>query len=606
MLDGVLLLTSGLLLGLYAAHELAPTWWATAAALLRRFATVSPPRPATLREAVLVPDQDRSSAIGTGPRPTQPSGALAPERKTRRVVIVVAPLAVMALAFALRVVKITEAPYGFFCDEASNALDAYWLVHTLHDQHGAFLPAFFEALGPDDWRGGLSIYWSVPFIALLGLSEFAVRCASAVAGTLTVWLTYVFVARAINRPLGLISAFLLAITPWHIMTSRIGFEWISVPLVIALCLWLFFLGLERPRWLPLVFVCAALGVYTHFSGRAFFPLLLVALVIIYAPLLRRHQYECTIGVIAAGIVLIPAILAVFNGTFFAHFRQVARTSPSLGDRMATFWANYQAHFEPGFLFQTSDIVLRHFVRGFGMLYPVEAPFMLIGLAVVIARHRRVDLLLLAWLLLYPIAASTVSPPLISRSIPGVIVLQILAAQGIYAIYRGAMWGAGYLHVGQRYRRALVTTLTGLLLLVGLGATAGFMKAYLVDYPTYSSGWWGWQWGPQKIVPYFEAHRQQYDRELWNAEANAPDELLRFYTTPDTGPCRQCAITNVADPAVVSTDYVPRSHELWALSPEALQGSTLRLVPHRIVSDLTYPGGQVAYLFVATGPQIRPG
>src|SRR5438105_124375 len=125
MLDGVLLLTGGLLLGLYAAHELAPTWWATAAALLRRFATVSPPRPATLREAVLVPDQDRSSAIGTGPRPTQPSGALAPERKTRRVVIVVAPLAVMALAFALRMVKITESPYGFFCDEASNALDAY-------------------------------------------------------------------------------------------------------------------------------------------------------------------------------------------------------------------------------------------------------------------------------------------------------------------------------------------------------------------------------------------------------------------------------------------------------------------------------------------------
>ena len=118
--------------------------------------------------------------------------------------------------------------------------------------------------------------------------------------------------------------------------------------------------------------------------------------------------------------------------------------------MATFWANYQAHFEPGFLFQTSDIVLRHFVRGFGMLYPVEAPFMLIGLAVVIARHRRVDLLLLAWLLLYPIAASTVSPPLISRSIPGVIVLQILAAQGIYTTYRGVMWGAGYLHVRRHY------------------------------------------------------------------------------------------------------------------------------------------------------------
>ncbi len=513
--------------------------------------------------------------------------------------------AILVLALALRVVNITGSPYGFFCDEASDALDAYWLGHTLHDQHGVLLPAFFEALGPQDWRGGLAIYWDVPFVAIFGLTEFAVRFASAVAGTLTIWLTYVFVTKVINRPMGLISAFLLAITPWHIMTSRIGFEWITVPLMIALCLALFYTGLERPRWLPLVFVSSALGVYTHFSGRAFFPLFTVALVIIYAPLLRHHLRECAIGVVGGGIVLIPTVIAVFNGTFFAHFSQVVAPSQPLGDRLATFWANYQAHFEPGFLFQTTDIVLRHFVRGFGLLYPIETPVLLIGLAVLIVRHRRVDLMLIAWLLLYPVAASTASPPLISRSIPGVIVLQILAAQGIYTVMQGIMWGARYVTVLQSYQRALGATLAGLLLVVGLGAMGGFMKAYLVDYPTYASGWWGWQWGPQKIVPYFEAHQREYGRELWNAEANAPDELLRFYTTPDTGQCSQCAITNVADPAVVSADYLPHSPELWALSPDALQASTLRLVPYRIVGHLTYPGGQVAYLFVATGPRVKP-
>ncbi len=515
-----------------------------------------------------------------------------------------APLAILVLALALRVVNNTESPYGFFCDEASNALDAYWLVHTLHDQHGVFLPAFFEALGPDDWRGGLSIYFDVPFVALFGLSEFAVRFASAVVGTLTIWLTYVFVCKAINRPIGLLSAFLLAITPWHILTSRIGFEWITVPLMIAVVLSLFYVGLERPRWLPLVFVASALGVYTHFSGRAFFPLFLVALMIIYAPILRRHPRECAIGVVAAGIVLIPTVFAIADGTFFAHFKQVAGTSQSLSGRVATFWANYQAHFESDFLFQTSDVVLRHFVRGFGMLYPIEAPFLLIGLAVLIARHRRADVLFLVWLLLYPVAASTASPPLISRSITGVIILQILAAQGLYTTMQALMWGVRYLAVRHVYQRALVTTLTGLLLVVSLGATADFMKSYLNDYPTYSSGWWGWQWGPREIVPYFEAHQREYAHELWNAEANAPDELLTFYTTPNNGQCSQCATTNVADPATVSRDYIPQSSELWAVSPDILQASTLRLVPHRIVGHLTYPGGQVAYLFVATGPQIR--
>jgi 4-amino-4-deoxy-L-arabinose transferase-like glycosyltransferase len=595
----------------YGLHELAPERWASAVATLRRFVVVTPPLATAPADATRkrVP---RAAGDGGSPPATleergpRPMATPAPEGMEGTLLTRWAPLAIVVLAFALRVIDITGSPYGFFCDEASNALDAYWLLHTLHDQHGVLLPAFFEALGPQDWRGGLSIYWDVPFTALFGLSEFTVRFAAAVAGTLTVWLTYIYVDKAFkNRLLALLSAFVLAITPWHIMTSRIGFEWITVPLMIAVCLVLFYLSLERPRLLPLVFVAAALGVYTHFSGRAFFPLFMFALMIIYAPFFIRNLRETAIGVVAGGIVLIPTAFAVRDGTFFAHFNQVAGGAPqSLGDQIATFWANYQAHFETGFLFQTTDYVLRHFVRGFGMLYPIEAPFLIIGLIVVLVRHRRADLVLLAWLLLYPVAASLVSPPLLSRSIPGVIVLAILAAQGLYTTLQGVAWGVRHLAIAPALRRGVSFALAGVVVLVGLGATADFMKAYLVDYPTYSSGWWGWQWGPQKIVPYFEAHRTQYAQELWDAEANSPDELLRFYTTPDTGQCPQCGITNVADPASVSAQYLPNSPELWAVNPDIFQTSSLRLLPHRIVGQLYFPGGQVAYLFVATGPQVK--
>jgi hypothetical protein len=127
---------------------------------------------------------------------------------------------------------------------------------------------------------------------------------------------------------------------------------------------------------------------------------------------------------------------------------------------------------------------------------------------------------------------------------------------------------------------------------------------LVDYPRYSSGWWGWQWGAQPIVAYFEVHSAAYDHEYMNAEYNAPDELLRFYTTPDTERCAACGITNIADPNVVHAQYVPQQRELWAVSPSALDGSALRLLPHRIVSHISYPDGSTAFLFVATGPGIR--
>ena len=55
-----------------------------------------------------------------------------------------------------------------------------------------------------------------------------------------------------------------------------------------------------------------------------------------------------------------------------------------------------------------------------------------------------------------------------------------------------------------------------------------MRAYLVEYPLYSSGYYGWQWGARPIAEYFDAHRDDYDRMWINADYNAPEELLRFF------------------------------------------------------------------------------
>src|SRR2546423_1411962 len=110
-----------------------------------------------VREREAAPlDRPVAGATLAGPQPWD-----IPSQGMAAAVATWAALAIVALAFALRVIQITGSPYGFFADEASNALDAYWLAHTLHDQHGAFLPAYFEALS--DWRGGFHIYWEVPF-----------------------------------------------------------------------------------------------------------------------------------------------------------------------------------------------------------------------------------------------------------------------------------------------------------------------------------------------------------------------------------------------------------------------------------------------------------
>jgi hypothetical protein len=326
--------------------------------------------------------------------------------------------------------------------------------------------------------------------------------------------------------------------------------------------------------------------------------------LIYARHVLRHWRVAAVGLVGGLIILIPTALALANGTVFARLNQFGGPSQTLGQQVATYWTNYLAHFSPGFLFNTTDIILRHFVRGFGLLYPIEAPFLLIGILTMLWRRRPFDLLCLVWLVIYPLSGALVGPPIFTHAIPGLIVLQIAAAHGIDVTLRGICRLATQLSAPPPYRAAAMPAVSGLLLLIGLGATANFMHAYLIDYPRYSSGWWGWQWGAQPIVAYFEAHRAAYDHEYMNAEYNAPDELLRFYTTPDTGRCAACGITNIADPNAVHAQYVPQQRELWAVSPSALDGSVLRLLPHRIVSHISYPDGSTAFLFVATGPGIR--
>jgi 4-amino-4-deoxy-L-arabinose transferase-like glycosyltransferase len=514
------------------------------------------------------------------------------------------PLSIVFLALGLRLVRLTSVPNGFFVDEASSALDAHAIAHSLRDQHGMFLPVFFQALG--EWVGGFHVYWEAPFLALFGLSEFAVRLASAEAGALTVLLVYLFVTRMYSQPIGLVSASLLAIVPWHLIQSRVGWHVFDVPLVTALCLTLFYKGLGSSRWLPLSFICWAIGFYTYFPGRLFFPLLGLAALVTYARPLWQRRQAAAVGTIAALVMLIPVVPAIRQGIFFVRLNQLSNSRVSLLDQLNSTWASYVAHFGPGFLFQTStDWITRHYVRGFGMLYLFEAPFLVIGLVVVILRHRRADLFLLSWLAVYPVAAAWVGPPVSTRSITGVIALQIVAAQGVVTAIQALGW------VVRRLRRRPIDALVAqaalslLLLATAAGSTAAFMHTYLVDYPRYSSGWDGWQWGAEPIVAYFQRHTADYDQELMNAEFNAPEELLIFYRLADHQPCTRCRVTNLSDTIAVRHSYAALLRQLWAVSPGTLQQSDLRHVPYRVVATLTYPSGQTAFLFIATGPGLRP-
>src|SRR3990167_9776130 len=132
-------------------------------------------------------------------------------------------LLIIILASLLRIWNLNNFPVGFNADEAAIGYNAYSLLQTGKDEYGSSFPLSFKSFG--DYKPGLYFYFVMPFVAILGLNEWAVRIPSALFGIGTVILIY-FLAKEIfkNRWVGIFSSLLLAISPWHIHFSRGGWR----------------------------------------------------------------------------------------------------------------------------------------------------------------------------------------------------------------------------------------------------------------------------------------------------------------------------------------------------------------------------------------------
>jgi len=98
---------------------------------------------------------------------------------------------IFALGLLLRIVGLSDHPAGFTPDEASFGYDAYSVLRTGRDQWGNFLPLSFKSFG--DYKLPLYGYLAVPFVAVFGLSEFAVRLPNVVVGSMAILVLYALV-----------------------------------------------------------------------------------------------------------------------------------------------------------------------------------------------------------------------------------------------------------------------------------------------------------------------------------------------------------------------------------------------------------------------------
>lgn len=381
--------------------------------------------------------------------------------------------AIVLLAAFLRVYDITRTPPGLYPDEAMNGNNALEALRT----------SDFKVFYPENaGREGLMIALQAASLQLFGVREpWVLRVPSALMGVSTVlglaWLgRELFSTRA-----GLIAAFLMATSTWHLYFSRMGFRVILAPLLaVWATAWL--VGAlrrqqaDRPwmSWAVAAGVAFGLGFYSYIAFRVM-PVVLLALL----PWQRRVPgfWRC-VGVFV-GVTFVVALplgwhFVTTPEDFLLRSNEV---SVFAGERpISAFVSNVGE--TVGMLFWHGDDNWRHNFSGRAQLFwPVAGLFgagCVVGLLAVWKKRTDgvVHGLLFVWIVLamLPVAFTSQGIPHALRSLLMLPPVLLLAASGADVLAR---W---------LERRPLTSWAPAALAVIGAVAlTAEAWTSYFVQY-----------------------------------------------------------------------------------------------------------------------------
>jgi len=462
---------------------------------------------------------------------------------------------IIGLSALLRLYQISVYPSGLNADEAALGYNAYSLIQTGRDEHGNVWPINFESFG--DFKPALYGYVLIPFIKIFGLTEFAVRLPSALIGIIAVVLMY-FLTKEIyltsdpspklgegnerGEVLGLLSALLLAISPWHIHFSRGAWEVNLATTLLMAGVLAFLIWLRNPklRFLLTVTVTFVLSMYAYQSTRVTAPLLGLGLFVFYYKNFMRLPRQIIITAVVTIVLVLPLVITLVTSGAASRFSGVGLLAdegplnrvkeqrghyenPSnifsriLHNRPVIysiqFVDNYTRHFSGDFLFVNGDPIQRNKVPETGLFYITDAVFLLLGVYCLIRTSRVKTKVLWLWVLVAPVAAGlTFQSPHALRAQALVIPLTIIISAGIVFLKEYPF----------RWKRILLF----LVLTVYLYQFSRYLHQYYVHYPqAYPAAW---EYGFKDLVSYVESVQSNYKRILVTTKYDQPYILFLFY------------------------------------------------------------------------------
>ncbi len=440
----------------------------------------------------------------------------------------------------LRFVALTWNPPSLNWDEVSHGYNAYTILKTGMDQWGQKLPILnFRAYG--DYPTTLNLYLTIPFIIILGLSEFAIRFPHALLGTLSIVSVY-FLALGITKKqkLSLLAAFLVSVGPWYLFTSRFVLQ-SNLAVFLSLTSAALFVNRDKNKYLIyLSLVFLFLTLFAYHSTRIFSPILLLGAFLIYKNEIKNkfiYIFMVLFLAVSAYILLNPEARARSNVLFILDEGAIAkieslRNTSELPQSVKKivynrpvyfteqFLEKYISYFSPQFLFLKGGTQYQFSVPDMGLQYPVGLPFFYIGIIFLIAKALKDKnyQLLLIWLLLSPIPASLTNESYtVIRATTMLPTPEILIAMGLFGILE---------RIPKKLRDSGLVIFIIIVLVLGEQYIVNYFTKYRTDYS------WSWQYGYKEVVVYAKDHYADYDKIIITKKYGEPHEYFLFYLKYD--------------------------------------------------------------------------
>lgn len=557
---------------------------------------------------------------------------------------------IIVTASILRLWNLGDVPISPDWDEVALGYNAYSIMETGRDEYGEFLPIVLRSF--DDYKPALYAYLIIPFIKLFNLNIISVRLPSVIFGILTVIASYLLVKEifGINNKfkitnskqiqnsndqnpkhwqleiIALLSAGLLAISPWHIQFSRIAFE-ANVGLTFNVFAVLFFLwGLKRPWLILMSLLTMGINLYVYQSEKVFTPLLLLILIIIFRKTLFLLPKKYIIIAGALGLIIsLPIIHYTFtNREALSRAQDVSilsNTTPFLEENvqrlvrdkerqdylgfildnrrvtyLKTVAASYLSHFDLNWLFIKGDIA-RHHAPSMGLLYLWELPFLMIGIYKLLFGNfsRKIKMFIFSWFLIAPIPASITSDvPHAVRTLNFLPTFQVFIGIGILAVMQAAS-SIKYQVLSIRIKYFIFT----LCFLFFIFNFSYYINQYFIQQNYFHAKYW--QYGYKEIVEYLMPIHNKYNKIIVSNKQPLDQSYVFFLFYSKYDPVRYLAEGGTKSGVLKETGnkflnfefrpfnyYEEKEHNIL------LVGSSVDLKEiFKTIKRVDYPNGEVA-------------